>query len=197
MTDTVNFFDYPELSSYRWSCSDQSKRFPIENPATGKVITHVQAGNADTAKQAVQASQVAFDERWRPLSPQRRSVYLFKCADALDKHLDDLATLLCMENGKPKQDARDYDCNFLVHTPDDQEIIQAHDMLTPLSTRSAPSATSPASATNCPPNSTTAAAATAPSSTSPGASAAASCPSTGRPFTRAASSPPRSRQAIP
>lgn len=109
--------NFPTLSTYWWSSTDSTQRFPVENPATGRTLTHIQAGNASTAKQAVEASQTAFDQRWRPLSPQQRSAYLFKCADELDKHLDALATLLCMENGKPKQDARAYDCNFLVSLP--------------------------------------------------------------------------------
>jgi acyl-CoA reductase-like NAD-dependent aldehyde dehydrogenase len=107
-------FEFPELSTYRYSCKDESKRFAVENPATGKVITIVQAGDAKSVDNAVKASQQAFEERWRPLTPRERSMYLMRCADELEKHLDDLATLLCMENGKPAQDARAFDCNFLV-----------------------------------------------------------------------------------
>jgi acyl-CoA reductase-like NAD-dependent aldehyde dehydrogenase len=110
----ANKFHFPELSTYRYSCKDESKRFAVENPATGKIITVIQAGDEKTVEQAVIASQEAFEKRWRPLSPRERSNYLFRCAEELDKHLDDLATLLCLENGKPAQDARSFDCNFLV-----------------------------------------------------------------------------------
>lgn len=106
-------FDFPQLSTYRYSCKDESKRFAVENPATGKTITTIQAGDADSVDHAIQASQKAF-EQWRLVSPRERSLYLMRCADELEKHLDDLATLLCMENGKPQQDARAFDCNFLV-----------------------------------------------------------------------------------
>ena len=109
-------FDFPEISTYRYSCKDESKRFVVENPATGKTITTIQAGDADTVNQAVQASQKAFKERWHPLTPTERSKYLFRCAEELDKHLDELATLLCMENGKPMVDARTFDCNFLANS---------------------------------------------------------------------------------
>ena len=105
---------FPELSTYRYSCKDESKRFTVENPATGKVITTIPAGDEKTVDEAVQASQKAFEERWRPLSPRERSMYLLKCANELEKHVDELATLLCMENGKPAQDAKDFDCMFLV-----------------------------------------------------------------------------------
>lgn len=109
-------FKFPEISTYRWSCNDESKRFPVENPATGKVLTTIQAGDDKTVDQAVQASQVAFEKSWRPLSPRERSTYLLRCADELEKHVDELATLLCMENGKPKQDALAFDCMFIVHS---------------------------------------------------------------------------------
>ncbi|KAK5116867.1 Aldehyde dehydrogenase mpl4 [Meristemomyces frigidus] len=106
--------DFPELSTYQWSCKDTTKRFAVENPATGKTITTVQAGDSNTVDQAVQASQTAFAQRWRPLPPRERSTYLLRCADELEKNADDLATLLCQENGKPKQDARMFDINFLI-----------------------------------------------------------------------------------
>lgn len=106
--------NFPEVSIYQWSCADKSKQFAVENPATGQVITTVQAGDALTAEQAVQAAQHAFKERWGSLTATERSKYLFKCADALEKHADELATLLCMENGKPVQDARIMDVEFLI-----------------------------------------------------------------------------------
>lgn len=107
-------FEFPAVSRYRYSCKDESKQFAVENPATGKTITTIQAGDEATVDKAVRASQEAFEQRWKPLSPKERSMYLFRCANELEKHLDDLATLLCMENGKPAQDARTFDCNFLV-----------------------------------------------------------------------------------
>ena len=116
---TISFADlakslkFPEITRYQHSCKDESKRFPVENPATGKTITTIQAGDEKTVDNAVQASQKAFDERWKPLSPKERSVYLFKCADALEARIDEIATILCLENGKPAQDAKTFDCQFL------------------------------------------------------------------------------------
>lgn len=105
---------FPELTTSRWSCQDESKRFPVHNPATGKVLTTIQAGDEATVKSAIEASQHAFESNWRHTSPRDRSMLLLKCADELAKHMDELATLLCMENGKPKQDAMLFDINFLV-----------------------------------------------------------------------------------
>lgn len=104
---------FPEISTYRYSCKDESKRWAVDNPATGKAITTIQAGDANTVDQAVRASQEAFEQRWHPKSPRERSMYLLRCADELEKHADELATLLCLENGKPAQDARLFDVTFL------------------------------------------------------------------------------------
>jgi betaine-aldehyde dehydrogenase len=32
----------PELTAFRWSSHDEADRFPVEDPATGEVITIVQ-----------------------------------------------------------------------------------------------------------------------------------------------------------
>lgn len=106
--------EFPKISTFRWSCADETKRFTVENPATGKVITTIQAGDGTTADKAVQAAQQAFKERWGCLTTKERSNYLFRCADALAGHADELAALLCMENGKPAQDARIHDVEFLI-----------------------------------------------------------------------------------
>jgi acyl-CoA reductase-like NAD-dependent aldehyde dehydrogenase len=53
-------FTFPEISTYKYSCTDSSKRFPVENPATGKTITTIQPGSASTTSAAILASQTAF-----------------------------------------------------------------------------------------------------------------------------------------
>lgn len=103
---------FPELSTYTWSSKDESKRFTVEHPATGKVLTTIQAGDAETVDQAIQASQKAFLQ-WRELSPTERSQHLFRCAAELESHADEIATLLTMENGKPFTDARAGDVIFM------------------------------------------------------------------------------------
>ncbi|KAF3058461.1 Aldehyde dehydrogenase [Daldinia childiae] len=105
---------FPELSVYRYSSNDPSRRFTVTNPATGKILTTVQGGDPATIDAAVRASQVAYEKRWRPLTHAQRSVYLLRCADELEKHLDELSTIICMENGKPFLDAKLFDCGVLV-----------------------------------------------------------------------------------
>ena len=103
---------FEETISYPWSSKDGTK-FPIHNPATGKVITSVVAGTPKEVDLAVKAANEAYSKDWRWRSPAERSRLLFACAAELEKHLDDLAVLLCLENGKPVAAARTYDLNFL------------------------------------------------------------------------------------
>lgn len=104
----------PEISTYTYSNNDTSNRFPVENPATGKVLTTIQAGDTSTVNAAVQTSQEAFLS-WRDLSPAQRSQYLFSCATELQNHADDIATILTTENGKPLADAKAGDVSFLIN----------------------------------------------------------------------------------
>lgn len=105
----------PELSTYEWSSKDSSKKLPVYNPATGKLITTVLVGDANSVEGAVARSQKAF-ELWRWRTPADRAAVLLKCADVLEAHNDELAELLCLENGKPMQDAKLLDLMFLPGT---------------------------------------------------------------------------------
>jgi hypothetical protein len=39
----------PELTTFRWSSHDQADQIPVEDPATGEVITIVEGGGAAEA----------------------------------------------------------------------------------------------------------------------------------------------------
>ncbi len=102
-----------QISSHRWSSEREEDRFPVENPATGEVITVVQGGGAPEMDAAVDTAHVAFQTHWRWLTPNQRGGLLLRCAEILDAHADELAELLSLENGKPLADARDNDIRFL------------------------------------------------------------------------------------
>lgn len=97
----------------QWSSNDTDKQFPVENPATGEVLTSVAGGDIKTVEAAIEASHKAFSS-WRWVPPAQRSVLLLKCADALEANKEELAEILCLENGKPRQDALMFDVNFLI-----------------------------------------------------------------------------------
>ena len=52
------------LTSYRWSSADEADHFPMENPATGALITGVQGGGAAEMIGNVDAEHPAFGSDW-------------------------------------------------------------------------------------------------------------------------------------
>jgi betaine-aldehyde dehydrogenase len=85
-----------------WADSQDGGRMSIENPATGQAIaTVVDAGRADVDR-AVQAAQRAFEDgRWSGKTPAERSKALWRLADLLEAHAEDLARLESENTGKP------------------------------------------------------------------------------------------------
>ncbi|MCJ1291613.1 Aldehyde dehydrogenase mpl4 [Xylographa carneopallida] len=105
----------PKLSHYRYSNTSPDNRFDVYNPATGACLTTIQAGDTSTVDAAVQAAQHAFETNWRWKSRLERCTYLSKAADKLQKHAEELAVLLVLENGKPYRDALTTDIGFVVN----------------------------------------------------------------------------------
>ncbi|KND92268.1 NAD/NADP-dependent betaine aldehyde dehydrogenase [Tolypocladium ophioglossoides CBS 100239] len=102
-----------QLMTSPWSSTDASNHFPVVNPATGARLTTVAGADTTTAAAAIAASQAAFP-LWRAIPALQRGALLLKCADALESHREELAHLVCAENGKPYQDALALDLVFLV-----------------------------------------------------------------------------------
>jgi phenylacetaldehyde dehydrogenase len=83
------------------------KTFPVYNPATGDILTHVPEAEAEDVNRAVLAARRAFDEGpWPRLSPSQRGQILWKIADLLEQHTDEFAELESLDNGKPFSVAR-------------------------------------------------------------------------------------------
>jgi succinate-semialdehyde dehydrogenase/glutarate-semialdehyde dehydrogenase len=80
--------------------------FEVRNPATGKAIDRVPAGNAADVGRAADAAQDAF-ERWAAMPARERGKILFKGAQAVREQVKDLSVTLTMEQGKPLREARD------------------------------------------------------------------------------------------
>lgn len=75
--------------------------FGTYNPADEKMITEVHAAGKDDVDRAVAAARHAFDHGpWRRMSALQRGSILYKYADLVDKHADELAALEALDNGK-------------------------------------------------------------------------------------------------
>ena len=94
----------------KWVESVSGKTFETLNPSTGEVICEVAEGDKADVDLAVKAARKAFESGpWSKLAPAGRGVLLNKLADAMESHLDELAALESLDNGKPISDARNAD----------------------------------------------------------------------------------------
>ncbi|WP_412766283.1 aldehyde dehydrogenase family protein [Sutcliffiella cohnii] len=82
--------------------SVSGKTFTVFNPATEEVLAQVSEAQAEDINKAVQAARRAFDEgEWSKISATERSRLIYKFADLLEEHREELAQLESLDNGKP------------------------------------------------------------------------------------------------
>src|SRR5579864_3929235 len=99
--------DHRMLIDGRFVAAASGRTFPVYNPATGDVITHVPEAEAEDVNRAVRAARRAFDEGpWPRMSPSERGRMLWKLADLIEQNLEEFAELESLDNGKPLAVAR-------------------------------------------------------------------------------------------
>ncbi|GEO84743.1 MULTISPECIES: aldehyde dehydrogenase family protein [Alphaproteobacteria] len=74
--------------------------YPVYNPATGGVLTHVPACGAVDIDLAVTAAQAAFEGPWSKMLPVQRQGLLLRLADLIEAHGEELAQLETLNQGK-------------------------------------------------------------------------------------------------
>ena len=89
----------------QWIDSNASEWRDVVNPATGEVLANVPLGGSEDVNAAVEAADRAFAE-WRRTPPEDRIQPLFKLKMLLEEHLDDVARIITMENGKTFVEAK-------------------------------------------------------------------------------------------
>ena len=85
--------------------SKASKTFEVTDPSTNKVIANVENCSIEDAQIAIDCAQIAF-EKWKKTTAKERSNILRRFYDLTIEHCDDLATILAMEQGKNKAEAK-------------------------------------------------------------------------------------------
>ena len=86
----------------KWVDAASGKTFPVYNPATGEVIAHAAEGDKQDIDRAVKAARQAFESgAWPGLTPSARGRLVWKLADLILEHLEELAELESLDNGKP------------------------------------------------------------------------------------------------
>ena len=91
----------------RWSNAASGRTFETPNPATGETLARVAEGEAEDIDRAVRAARQAFDEGpWSRMTPSERGRLIWRIGDLILEHLDELAQLESLDNGKPFAVAR-------------------------------------------------------------------------------------------
>ncbi len=86
----------------KWVDSASGRTFPAFDPALGRPVGHVAEGGAEDIDRAVKAARAAFDTGpWGRMLPAERGKLLWKLADLIEKHTQELAELEALNNGKP------------------------------------------------------------------------------------------------
>ncbi|WP_420094275.1 aldehyde dehydrogenase family protein [Paenibacillus faecalis] len=76
--------------------------FQSINPATGAVLADVYEAQEEDVDRAVKAAREAFDHgEWSRMKPADRSRLIYKLADLIEEHKQELAELETLDNGKP------------------------------------------------------------------------------------------------
>jgi acyl-CoA reductase-like NAD-dependent aldehyde dehydrogenase len=94
----------------KWVPSKSGKTFETINPANEEVLALIAEGDKADVDEAVKAARKAFDEgAWPNMGPHQRARLMFKIADLIDQHADELAELETLDNGKPLTFSRAFD----------------------------------------------------------------------------------------
>lgn len=98
------------LINGQWVDSASGKTFETLNPTTGEVIAEVAEADKADVDRAVSAARAAFDSGpWSNMAAAERGRLLYKLADLIEKHQDELAALETLDNGKPISDSKNAD----------------------------------------------------------------------------------------
>jgi gamma-glutamyl-gamma-aminobutyraldehyde dehydrogenase len=85
-------------------------RFATVNPATGEVVAEMAAATAPDVDRAVAAALRAFRSgAWSRLAPRARMGVLYRFAELIDEHAEELAVLETLDMGKPIADVVNID----------------------------------------------------------------------------------------
>src|SRR6202790_5471332 len=98
----------PDLQNYihgGWRRSATQEYVDVINPATAELLARTPLSTPADVEAAVQAAAAAFPA-WRRPPPGERIQYLFKLKFILEDHIEELAKLIPLENGKTFPEAK-------------------------------------------------------------------------------------------
>ena len=102
---TLPIAKVPHYINGAWLESSAPTWQDVRNPATGEVLASVPLAHPTEVTEAIEAAHAAFPA-WRSTPPEDRIQPLFKLKHLLEQHLEDLARIITLENGKTLAEAR-------------------------------------------------------------------------------------------
>src|SRR6267378_5614326 len=85
----------------KWVPAKSGKTFNTINPANEEVLARIAEGDKADVDEAVKAARKAFDEGpWPSMNPHQRARLMFKIAELIDQHANELAEIETLDNGK-------------------------------------------------------------------------------------------------
>jgi phenylacetaldehyde dehydrogenase len=86
----------------QWVDAASGKTFETPNPATGETLARVAEGDAEDINRAVTAARAAFETGpWSRMTPSERGRIIWRIGDLILEHVEELAQLESLDNGKP------------------------------------------------------------------------------------------------
>lgn len=104
---------YGLLINNEWVPASDGATYEAYNPADGSLLAKCAEATKEDVDKAVAAATKAF-ETWKKTTPQERSEYLLKIADALEGHAEHFAMVETYDNGKPIRETRAVDVAFAI-----------------------------------------------------------------------------------
>ncbi len=97
----------------QWCVAADGSTSDVFDPSSGEVISSACMATADDTERAVAAARASFDSgRWTSLTPAERGKILWRIADLLEEHADEVAELEMLDAGKPFAGARNGEIPF-------------------------------------------------------------------------------------
>src|SRR5271163_654760 len=91
----------------QWTDAASGQTFETPNPATGETLASVAEGDAEDINRAVRAARRAFEDGpWSRMTTSDRGRLIWKIGDLILDHVEELAQLETLDNGKPLGVAR-------------------------------------------------------------------------------------------
>jgi acyl-CoA reductase-like NAD-dependent aldehyde dehydrogenase len=89
-----------------------SSQIDVRSPATGELLLSLPDASTEDVDAAVRAARRSFeDQTWRGKDPSEKERILHRVADLIEKHKEELAGILALENGKTYREALRGDVN--------------------------------------------------------------------------------------